>query len=254
LPAAKLPISKPPLGNFQKSLDWVPNIEFVNHNISPVGILHEYLTKFTPSPGPEALRPGMSWCRWLQEQQVRLVRRPLFPRWASRFLHRVSSKQSNFFSFRTEKNRNSICLGCFSVCFAKPNNIFFGLFRCFGPISKQLKQTEFSRNKQKKSPKKFSIRGSLKPLIFFLGSNQNKPKLNLFQLFFGLLFHETPKKYFRFVSVCFDVLDRYRNNRNKQNLWYGELKRLIFYQICCCFGWSFVCFGWFEHRNSLFRY
>jgi hypothetical protein len=127
-----------------------------------------------------------------------------------------------FFSVRTETNRNSICFGCFSVCFAKPKKHFFGLFRCFGPVSKQPKQTEFSRNKPKKSPKTFSIRGSLKQLILF---SRFEPKLNLFQLFFGLLFRETNKFFF---SVCFDVLDCYRTNRNKQNLWYGELKRLIF--------------------------
>jgi hypothetical protein len=47
-------------------------------------------------------------------------------------------------------------------------------------------------------------------------------------------------------SICFSVSDCYRNNRNKQNLWYGEIKRLIFEQICGCFCWSFVCFGCFE--------
>ncbi len=65
---------------------------------------------------------------------------------------RVSSKQSNFFSVRTETNQNSICFVCFSVCFAKPKNIFsvcFGLFRCFGPVLKQPKQTELCRNKPK---------------------------------------------------------------------------------------------------------
>jgi hypothetical protein len=85
-----------------------------------------------------------------------------------------------FFSVRTETNRNSICFSCFSVCFAKPKKNFSGLFRFFGPVSKQPKQTEFSRNKQKKIPPK--IRGYSKPLIFFLGSNRNKPKLNLFRL------------------------------------------------------------------------
>ncbi len=61
-----------------------------------------------------------------------------------------------FFSVRTETNRNSICFGCFSVCFAKPKNIFFGLFQCFGRVANEPKQTEFSRNKPKqtkKSPK-----------------------------------------------------------------------------------------------------
>jgi hypothetical protein len=51
-----------------------------------------------------------------------------------------------FFSVRTETNRNSICFGCFSVCFfTKPTNFFsvcFCLLRCFGPVLKQPKQTE----------------------------------------------------------------------------------------------------------------
>ncbi len=48
-----------------------------------------------------------------------------------------------FFLVRTEKNRNSICFSCFSVCFfANLKKKNFGLFRCFGPVSKQRKQTE----------------------------------------------------------------------------------------------------------------
>ncbi len=68
---------------------------------------------------------------------------------------RVGCPRNNqiFFSVRTETNRNSICFGCFSVCFAKQKNIFFGLFRCFGPVLKQPKQTEFSRNKPKQTEK-----------------------------------------------------------------------------------------------------
>ncbi len=38
-----------------------------------------------------------------------------------------------------------------SVCFVKPKKIFFGLFRCFEPISKQPKQTELFRNEPKQS-------------------------------------------------------------------------------------------------------
>jgi hypothetical protein len=59
-------------------------------------------------------------------------------------------------------------------------------------------------------------RVSSKQSNIFFGSNRNKPKLNLFRLFFGL-FRETKKLFFRFVSVCFGVSDQYRNNRNKQN-------------------------------------
>ncbi len=64
---------------------------------------------------------------------------------------------------------------------------------------------------------KATARVSSKQSNFFFGSNRNKPKLNLFRLFFGL-FRETKKHFFfRFVSVCFGVSVRYRNNRNKQN-------------------------------------
>jgi hypothetical protein len=44
------------------------------------------------------------------------------------------------------------------------------------------------------------IRVSSKQTNFCFGSNRNKPKLNLFRLFFGL-FRETKKIFLRFVSV-----------------------------------------------------
>ncbi len=69
-------------------------------------------------------------------------------------------------------------------------------------------------------------RVSSKQSNFFFGSNRNKPKLNLFRLFFGL-FHETKKYFFRFISVCFGVSDRYRNNRNKQNFLETNQKNLL---------------------------
>ncbi len=55
------------------------------------------------------------------------------------------------------------------------------------------------------------IRVSSKQSIFF-GSKQNKPKLNLFLLFFGL-FREKKKK----IVSLFCVLDRYWNSENKQD-------------------------------------
>ncbi len=101
-----------------------------------------------------------------------------------------------FFWVRTETSWNSIC-------YVKPKTIFFGLFRCFGQVSKQLKQTELCQNKleqtektEKISKKTFSIRGSSKQLFFFLGLNRNKPKLSLFRLFFGLFFCRTQKFFF----------------------------------------------------------
>jgi hypothetical protein len=61
---------------------------------------------------------------------------------------RVSSKwkKNNFGS-----NRNKICFAFVSVCFVKPKTKFFGLFRCFEPISKQPKQAELFRNEPKQS-------------------------------------------------------------------------------------------------------
>jgi hypothetical protein len=119
----------------------------------------------------------------------------------------VSSKQSNFF-FRFEPKQTET--QSVSVVFrfvSRNQKHFFGLFRCFGPISKQPKQTEFCQNKPKKSPKKtFSIRGSSKPLIFFLDSKRNKPKLNLFRLCFGcfsVCFFAKPQRYFFDLFWCF---------------------------------------------------
>ncbi len=64
---------------------------------------------------------------------------------------RVSSKWKKNVSVRTETNRNKICFAFVSVCFVKPKQFFFGLFRCFEPISKQPKQTELFRNEPKQS-------------------------------------------------------------------------------------------------------
>ncbi len=115
-----------------------------------------------------------------------------------RFELKQTKTQSVSVVFRfVSRNQNTFL----SVC--------FGLFRYFGLVSKQPKQTEFCRNKQKKSPKNVPYWGSSKQLICFLGLNRNKPKLSLFRLFFDLLFRET-KKFC--LSVCFDVSDRYRNN------------------------------------------
>jgi hypothetical protein len=60
---------------------------------------------------------------------------------------RVSSKQTNKTFVRTETNRNSTHFGWILVSFAKPINYFFGLFRSFGSLSKQPKQTDLFRNK-----------------------------------------------------------------------------------------------------------
>jgi hypothetical protein len=54
-------------------------------------------------------------------------------------------------SVQTETDRNKICFAFVSVCFVKQKKIFFGLFRCFEPVSKQPKQTELFRNEPRQS-------------------------------------------------------------------------------------------------------
>jgi hypothetical protein len=68
-----------------------------------------------------------------------------------------------FFSVRTETNRNSICFGCFSVYFAKPKNIFFGLFRFVSVFRIGIETTEtnriFSKQTEKISKKRSLLGG-----------------------------------------------------------------------------------------------
>jgi hypothetical protein len=112
-------------------------------------------------------------------------------------------------------------------------------------------------------------RVSSKQSNFFFGLNQNEPKLNLFRLFFGL-FRETKQIFFRFVSVCFGVSVRYRNNRNKpkqtEKISKKQIsirvssKQLIFFSVrtetnrnSTCFGCFSVCF-FREIKQHFFRF
>jgi hypothetical protein len=133
-------------------------------------------------------------------------------------LQQVGCPRNNqiFFRFKLKQTETQSVLVVFRFVSRNQKTFFsvcFGLFRCFGLVSKQLKQKNFCQNRQKKSPKNFSIRGSMKLLIFFLGSNRNKPKLNLFWLFLGLFSCETPKIFFRFVSMFRTGIETTKTNR-----------------------------------------
>jgi hypothetical protein len=123
------------------------------------------------------------------------------------------------FSVRTETNRNSICFGCFSVCSQKSKN-FFSVFR----ISIETTETNriFSKQTEKISKKRSLFRGPRNRNFFSRFEPKQTETRSVSAVVFRFAFSQNPKKYF---SVCFDVSDRYRK---KQNLWYGELKRLIF--------------------------
>jgi hypothetical protein len=163
-----------------------------------VSVCFDVLDQYWNKRNKQNLWYGMVWCPW--NNQI-------------------------FFLIRTETNRNSICFGCFLICFVKPKIIFFGLFSCFGLVSKQPKQTEFSLNKPKKSLKSLGV---LKTVNFFSRFEPKQTETQSVSVVIWFAFSGHPKKIFWFVSVCFYVLDQYWNKWNKQNLWYGELKRLIF--------------------------
>jgi hypothetical protein len=117
---------------------------------------------------------------------------------------RVSSKQSNFF-FGSNRNKPKLnLLRLFVDFFRETKKHFFGLFRCFRLVSKQPKQTEFSRNKLKQTEKIFkkrSLLGGPRNRNFFSRFEPKQTETQSVLLFFGLLFCETNKFFFRFVSM-----------------------------------------------------
>jgi hypothetical protein len=114
---------------------------------------------------------------------------------------RVSSKQSNFF-FGSNRNKPKLDLFWLFFSLFRETKKHFFLFVSVG-IKTNIIYSKQTKTNRKNLQKTFSIRGSSKWLIFFLGSNRNKPKLNLFRLFFGLLFRETPPKKFFGLIRCF---------------------------------------------------
>jgi hypothetical protein len=142
-----------------------------------------------------------------------------------------------FFQFKPKQTETQSVPVVFRFVSPNKKTYFFGLFRCFGPVSKQRNKQKFLETNRKKLQKIFLYYGDFKTVNF--KSNRNSICFGCF----SVCFFAKPQHFFFGLFRC---SDQYRNNRNKQNLWYGELIRLIFYRFCCCFGWSFVCFGCFE--------
>jgi hypothetical protein len=104
------------------------------------------------------------------------------------------------FSVRTETNQNSICFGCFSICLQNQNTFFrFVLDQYQNNRNKQ----NFVHTNRKNVQEMFSIRGC---------SNQNKSETQSVSVVFRNVLSRNQKVLFRFISVCFSVSDRYRNN------------------------------------------
>ncbi len=145
----------------------------------------------------------------------------------------VSSKQSNF------------CFGsnCFYLFVSWNQKTFFLV--CFG-VSDRYRNNQNKQNfvetNRKNLHKTFSIRGSSKSLIFFLGSNQNKLEINLFWLFFDLLFRETQKNFFGLFRCFGPVL---KQPKQTQLMVWG-LKKVDILTNLLLFRLAFVCFGCFK--------
>jgi hypothetical protein len=149
-----------------------------------------------------------------------------------------------FFRFepkRTETNRNSICFGCFSICFAKPNKFFsvcFSLFRCFGPVSKQPKQT---KTNQKNLQKQISFRVSSKQLIFF----RFEPKQTETQpvsIVFRFVFSRNQTKFFCGLFRCFGLVPK-QPKQTELMVWGNKkvyiLTNMLLFQLVFCLFRSF---------------
>jgi hypothetical protein len=131
----------------------------------------------------------------------------------------------------------SLYLGCprnkKKFRFKPKQSDFFGLFLFVSLFRTGIETTETNRilsiktEKKEKISKKCSLLGVLETVNFFLCSNRNKPKLNLFRLFFSLVFRET--KFF--FSVCFGLfrcLGPVSKQPKQTELMVWGIKRLIF--------------------------
>ncbi len=127
----------------------------------------------------------------------------------------MSSKQSNFFS-GSNRNKPKLIVSVVFRFVSRNQKHFFRFVSVFRTGIETMETNRiFSKQSEKifKNRYVFSFRGSSKPLILFLGSNRNKPKLDLFRLLFGLLFRKTKKVFFRFVSMFRTGIETTETNR-----------------------------------------
>ncbi len=141
----------------------------------------------------------------------------------------MSSKQSNFFSVRTETNRNPICFGCFSVCFAKPKNIFFGLFWFVGVSDRyqnNRNKHNFVKTNRKISKKTFYIRGVLETVNFFSRFKPKQTENQSVSVVFPFFFAK-PNNFFFGLFRCFGPLSKPLSKQPKQTELKGSVQRKL---------------------------
>ncbi len=118
----------------------------------------------------------------------------------------------------------------FSVC--------FGWFRCFGPVSKQPKQTELSRNKPKKSPKNVLYQGVLENGNFFSRFELKQTATQSVSVVFWFAFSRN-HQIFLCLFRCFEPVSK-RPKQTELMVW--EIKKvdiltnlLLFWLVFCLF-------------------
>jgi hypothetical protein len=134
---------------------------------------------------------------------------------------RVSSKQSNFRFGPKQIKTQSVSVVFWFV--SQNEKTFFSV--CFGVSDRyrnNRNKQNFLETKRKNLQKNLGV---LETVNCFSRFEPKQTKTQSVSVVFRFAFSRNQTNFF---SVCFDVSDRYRNYRNKQNLWYGELKRLMF--------------------------
>ncbi len=167
----------------------------------------------------------------------------------------VSSKQSNvFFGSNWNKMKLNLFRLFFSL-FQETKKHFFRFVSVFRTGIETTKTNRILSKLTKKISTKHSLLGGPQNRkFFFLGSNQNKPKLNLFWLFFGLLYREINKfffGFFQFVLMFRTGIETTETNRTydmgNKKVWYFNKFAAVSVGLLFVLVVS-------KHRNSLFQY
>jgi hypothetical protein len=121
-----------------------------------------------------------------------------------------------FFQFKPKQTETQSVPVVFRFVSRNKKTFFFGLFWCFGPVSKQRNKQNFletnlnkPKQTEKNSKKSFSITGTSKPLIFFLGSNRNSICFGCF----SVCFFAKPQHFFFGLFRCSDQYETTETNR-----------------------------------------
>ncbi len=121
------------------------------------------------------------------------------------------------FRFEPKQTETQSVSVVFRFVLQNQKTFFFGLFRCFRPLSKQPKQTEFSGNKPKKTSKKCSLLGVPRNRYFFSRFEPKQTETQSVLVVFWFAFLRNQKFFFpglfQFVSMFWTGIETTTTNR-----------------------------------------